>query len=462
MNKRGLGRFAFPGLLLFAAGFLWLDPSAGRSLHEAFSPAVRFLSLHDAPAERIPDLLRHPVIHSANQQQEEPWELGDFFWLRELTPHEVMLGLEPRMSNSFEPGWVAVSRVGNRHMRHRALIDWIGLRKYEPMGKHQGRRLWTREKPGRTRVTLALASGMLVAVMHPDADAIREVLDRLDGRRPRIPDAEAQRLREQASPDRAFWRGDRLLPFPMDLAVEAPAGEPLQVQVTGPLPWNRNDALHETAARFGGPHAVAMFRLGPWPTRQLLTDSQLLLMGQPYQSMVAVFGFPTLVLLQQIPEGADARDFARRVLEAVSRESGLSWDLTPMENGWQLLPGETWLRPFLRGGHTPGARWEGDLLVVSSSLRVAEQLLQRFPRPEARFELRDVAWQSHDTHLWLDGGRLATELTFVSRLLAQIQGTEAGEDRSWREGLAALSGLSLRGTLAGDTLQVQVRSSTVR
>jgi len=443
-------------MILMALGFVWIAPSERGPLHQAYSPAVYTLSRHHMLADRADTLLDSTLGKALLQLADEEVEAGTRFWIRELMPNEVQFGYEPFLGKHRTPGWVGVSRVGSRHLRHRALLDWVTLKRYERHGEHHGRILWTRKKEGRRRLTLALASGVLVACQHDDPDAIREVLDRLDGRRPSLED---DVFPDTGETDQLLFRSHFLGAPEIRLSLESVADKELLLKLEGSLQFSEEEGLLPWAARFGGPATLAMLRLPALPGHALYGESVLLITGSPFQGGVAMFGIPALHVIQPWNELWGQTDAMKAHFRAVlERESRRRWQASTVEKGLRLLPEDATLRRFLRGGHVPGALWTDEVLVYTSSLLATENLFRRLTREsEADFELRQVRWRDPALVFWLDGKRLAEELAFLGQILGAFrseEGKELPDLPRMLEGLARLEITAVRAD--SDTVRLRL------
>lgn len=436
-------------LLLVVISFVYLviPPADERPLHRAFSPMVQLLTYHDSPGRRIQELVDTPVAEVILKAADEEMEWETIAWMRELMPGEVMFGKEPFLGENQTPGWVGVSRVGARHLRHRILLDGIGLRRYELHGRHHGRTIWTRQKKGRQRITLAVASGIVVACIHDDPDAIRDVLDRLDGLRPPVPQSAVGWLLEGKTPDRMLLR-EHGIPYTGPLMVEFLPPEPdaLTFRVTGHMPIPSNRDMHLWAARFGGPATLAMARLPALPEYELQLESVALLTGSPFQGAAALFGIPALHIVQ--PRDTSFEPDSRReerVAGVLERQTHSAWTPEPIQNGFRLRPGDSRIRRFLRGAHVPGILITEEVVIYTTSLLSAENLIRRAERPaETEFELRDVAWRDPAILAWVGGASLAAELQFLAQIAGFFQDGDNGKLPDFERILEGVSQLRLR------------------
>ncbi len=438
MAKWSRGAWSFFFLILLALVFVLIAPPEKGPLHLAFSPSVYALSRHHAVAGRLDELLDSPVGQALLQLADEEVDAGTRFWIKELIPKEAQFGYEPFLGAERTPGWVGVSPVGARHMRLRALLDWVTLKRYERHGEHNGRNLWTRKKEGRTRMTLALASGVLLVCIHEDADAIREVLDRLDGRRPSVA---ADVFPDSWDSDQVLLRSHFLGSPEIRMDLEAATDSELTLQIKGPFSFSEEEGLHGMATRFGGPATLAMLRLPALPGYGLYGESVVLLTGTPFQGGLALFGVPALQIMQAWDETWGQTEAMQAHFRAVlERESGRRWQSAPVENGMRLMPEDAALRRFLRGGHVPGALWSNEVLVYTSSLLATENLFRRLTRAgEVAFELRQLRWIDPTLVFWMDGKRLSEELAFLGQILGAFF---TGEEQDLPDVPRILAGLA--------------------
>ncbi len=425
---------AVGGLLALAGFFLAWEPLRKDALYRAASPHAEWISHHDRIGDRLDLLTSNAVVRtsllSAGVSAEKMAKWRDRpstrFWFEELLPDRALLVREPRMGALSTPGWVACSRVGSRHARLRMMADWIGLDGATRLGNHRGRNLWELENKGGERLVLALADGMVVACLHEDPDAIRGVLDRMDGLLPNLLDARPRVLGPwHASPestDRGLWLGEggpvavSLGELdPQFLAVEA-WGEALDA-------WTFSEeapgGMRAFSARLAGPHAMVMARIPSDALASLPQGAEALLLGYPYFGKLSLFGIPTPILVAP----AESREAAIRLADGLLRQAGRSYgvewsrmDLPSPAGLWTYLPASPEFRRWIEARHAPAAGYWDGYLVLCGSHEVLQALRSRWDRPESTFEMRGLAWNQTQTLLWIDPPRLSTQLEPLLRM----------------------------------------------
>lgn len=431
MRKR-LGRL-FPALLLTGLTFYYLFRGAGdhASLLDGISPSAEWVSFHDQPGGRYDEILGLPWVEDLLRIFDEEVDDGTRFWIRELFPREVLLAREGGMGMGHSPGWVLISRISGRQARQRILLDLMGLDGYERVGKHNGNVIWAQFEAGRDPMAITLANGKLIFVVHEDPQAIRDVLDRLEGRRHRfsafrtLPEA---LLPEASAPDRGFWLGNPLYPEPVGVVGDFSDPHGPGLRATGPgvkaFLVQESDETHAFAARLGGPSTMAMVRLpglSGHGSRERTRPAHLLILGGDFRSPVAIVNAPTLVLIQEADSEVEARQKADRWMQKLNRLTGLQWAPVQTRRGQIYLSEDRMLRRFLGTENTPIARWEGGRLLLGSSGATLERLEERLKQPASEFELRDVPWRGEDTLLWISGERIPTDLRGILSLLGMLK-----------------------------------------
>lgn len=467
MRKRA-GRL-FPVLLLTGLSLYYLFRPTGEHapLLNGVSPSAEWISFHDAPGQRYDEILELPWVTDLLHMLRIKADPGTRFWIRELFPREVLLAREGGMGVDFSPGWVMISRISGRQTRLRLMLDLFGLDGYQRVGKHNGNVLWTRFEDGRTPLTVTLANGKLIFVRHHDPQAIRDVLDRLEGRRHRFAQFRglpAELIPETASPDHGFWTGNRHLPEFVGVWSDFsdPSAPALRARGGGlqSLFSQGTEDTHRTAARIGGPSTLAMFRLPvlePWISR----PAHLLLVGGAFRSPLGFFNLPTALILQPAETESEALQTAARLMEDATRLTGLPWSAVPTRQGLVFVPEDRILRRMTGQAHRPAARWQNGILLLSSGESLLDALLTRHALPAAEFELRDVPWTATETFLWVSGDRMASDLGGALSLLGLL-GRDGFSGTHTARILAGLPAFELWGILDTDGAVLQIRHTPIK
>jgi hypothetical protein len=462
MRKRA-GRL-FPVVLLTGLTFFYLLRPTGEHapLMNAVSPAAEWVSLHDAPGRRYDELVALPWVEPLLEMTDTKTDGGTRFWIRELFPREVLIAREGGMGDGFTPGWVLVSRISGRQTRLRLMLDVIGLNGYERVGKHNGNVLWARFEEGRTPMTVTLANGKLIFVVHEDPQAIREVLERLEGRRHRF--LPFRRLPEALLPvgraaDRGFWLGNTHWPQPFGVVTDVSDPFAPVLRASGPgvdvLAQGADEDANRFAARLGGPSTLAMLR---WPSPRASGSglAHLLLVGGRFRSPLAIVNVPTAVMIQPAETESRARDSAQRWMMTLNRVTGLQWSAVDTRDGRIFLPEDRMIRRFMDSAHRPIAGWREGRMLLSSSETTLQRLEARLGEPAADFEIRDVPWLGADTFLWVSGAGIADDLKGLGAFLGLLRWQGADPERI-RSLLDGLSGYELWGQRSGGEAVLRLR-----
>ena len=461
--RRRAGR-AFPIVLLTGLSLYYLFRPTGEHapLMNAISPAAEWVSFHESPGRRYDELLAQPWLREILNLADVETDEATRFWIRELFPGEVLIAREGGMGVGFTPGWVLVSRISGRQTRLRLMLDLFGLDGYERVGKHNGNVLWTLFEEGQTPMTVTLANGKLIFVVHEDPQAIREVLERLEGRRHRFSRFRAlpeDLLPEQAAPDNGFWLGNHR--FRETFGVVSDFSDPAapRLRFRGPLAEMLalvgTELNHETAARLGGPATLAMLRM-PGFSGTADVPLHLLAVGGAFRSPMALVNLPTLVLIQNAETEADARRQARERMNDLSHVTGLHWSSVETREGLTFLPEDRMLRRLMPSEHFPASRWRDGRLFLASSGATLTRLMTRMDEPAAEFELRDVPWLDRETFLWMSGARMAADLGGLVSVLNffPLEGLDATAARRW---LRILPHFELVGTFSEKEAVLELR-----
>lgn len=447
------------GLSLY---FLFRPTGEHAPLFNAISPGAEWISLHESPGDRYDALLALPWVQHLLDMTGTQTDSGTRFWIRELFPRQVLLAREGGMGPGFSPGWVLVSRISGRQARLRLMLDLLGLDGYERTGKHNGNVLWTRFEEGKTPLTVTLANGKLIFVVHEDPQAIRDVLERLEGRRHRFLAFRAfpeTLLPAGEGDDRGIWLGN--VHWPEPFGVMSAFSDPVSplLRITGPGNPFRADAAdteaNRFAARLGGPSTLAMLRF-PASRRREDGLTHVLLMGGRFRSPLTLVNLPTAVLVQSVETEPEALARAEGWMRALQHLTGLAWTGVDTREGRIFLPEDRMIRGFIPAAHRPFAGWREGRLLVSSSAATLDRLLQRMSEPAADFELRDVPWRDADTFLWISGRQTAMDLQSVTSILHLVrwQGIDARKAASLLEGIAQLE---LLGQHSGDEAHIRLK-----
>jgi hypothetical protein len=430
----------FPVLLLTGLSLYYLFRPTGEHapLLNGISPAVEWVSIHESPGRRYDELLALPWVADLLEMFGVETDAGTRFWIRELFPREVLLAREGGMGIDFSPGWVMISRISGRQTRLRLMLDLFGLDGYERTGKHNGNVLWTLFEEGQTPITVTLANGKLIFVAHHDPQAIRDVLDRLEGRRHRFAQFRSlpeELLPDTESPDRGFWLGNGMFPEPLAAVSDFARKDGAALHLQGPgVRWLTEDnpeENHQFAARLGGPSTLAMLRL---PVLSGVTDrpAHLLLVGDGFRTPLALVNLPTLVLLQDAETPGEANRLAREWMAELSHWTGMSWSTVGTRDGLGFLPEDRMLRRMTGSAHRPAARHREGRLLFSSSEVILDRLEARLGEPASEFELRDVAWRGEHTFFWVSGARAAADLRGLFTVLGFFGHVQSHPDRATR------------------------------
>lgn len=467
MARRG-GRMALRGLLpgLLLAGltvyFLFRPTGEHAPLLDGISPGAEWISFHDAPGERFDDVMGSDPVRAVLGMLGAEADEDTRFWIRELFPREVVLARERGMGDGFTPGWVLISRISGRQTRQRVLLDLVGLEGYVRVGKHHGNVLWTYAEEGEVPLTVTLANGKLVFVKHEDPQAIREVLDRLDGRRHRF--AAFRTLPEELLPaadaaDRGFWLGNGAVPEAVGVvtALSDPQVLGLRAGGAGVAGWleGLDGELHERAARFGGPSAAAM---GRWPAGWGAGGGagQVLLLGGAFRTPLAILNVPTPVLLQRAGSEAEAMRLADGWMGELGRMTGMGWTGVDTPQGRRYFPEDRMLRRVMTAEKVPVARWDGEALRLGLSEATMRDLEARAGQPAADYELESVRWRGEEMLVWVSGAKLAEALGPVAQVLGMVMPGDAEAVERAGAVLAGLPGLELRGFREGEGVRLEL------
>ena len=462
MNGIERGRRAWPGLLLggLCVFFLLRDPNPEGHGLDAASPMAAWTSIHDRPATRGAEILAHPTV--ANLVAADPdfadaiREILDRTWFQHAFAEEAVLIHEQAMGASRAPGFVVLSRVGWRHAVIRLSLEIMGSRHLTREGLHLDKTIWKLERGEGTPLWVALAQGHLVICLHEEHYAIRETLDRLAGFRPRLHQQSDMRLlREEAlsgpnrMPDRFLWLGTPGFPhrFHADLDLR-PAEVVIRFSGPGAAYWvdSASEAHMAFAARFAGPHAVLVTHLPALPAWGLPSPALFLLMGAPYFWQVNELGVPAPLLIFPVRDSEHAEWLSEEIRERLIQHMPGGWTREPEDRGWRYLPDTPEPGPgFLRSAPPISLILE-EYLIFSPAQNVVNRLLDRYDRPEAAFELRDVLWTESNRLADFDGRRLP----FSSRMRSGTSFADASTQEKWLAILGRLTRLSFQWEESGE------------
>lgn len=447
------------GLSLY---FLFRPTGEHAPLLNAISPGAEWISFHESPGDRYDALLALPWVQHLLDMTGTQTDSATRFWIRELFPGQILLAREGGMSPGFTPGWVLVSRISGRQARLRLMLDLIGLDGYERTGKHNGNVLWTRFAKGKTPMTVTLANGKLIFVVHEDPQAIRDVLERLEGRRHRFPAFRAfpeTLLPTGEGDDRGVWLGNVHWPEPFGVMSELSDPVSPLLRITGPGNPFRADAsdteANRFAARLGGPSTLAMLRI-PASRRPEDGLTHFLLLGGRFRSPLTLVNLPTAVLIQSVETEPEALARAEGWMRALQHLTGVDWSGVDTREGRLFLPEDRMIRGFIPSAHRPFAGWRDGRLLLSSSAATLDRLLQRMSEAAAEFELRDVPWLDADTFLWISGRQTALDLQGLTSFLNFIRwpGIDARKADFLLKGIAQLE---LQGQHSGDEAHIRLK-----
>ncbi|MCC5844149.1 MAG: hypothetical protein JJU05_07860 [Verrucomicrobia bacterium] len=462
MRKRA-GRL-LPALLLTGLSLFYLFRPTGEHapLMNAVSPSAEWVSFHESPGKRYDELLALPWVEHLLEMTDTKADSGTRFWIRELFPKEVLLAREGGMGVDYTPGWVLVSRISGRQTRLRLMLDFFGLDGYERVGKHNGNILWTRFEEGETPMTVTLANGKLIFVVHEDPQAIRDVLERLEGRRHRF--LQFRSLPEALLPgpepsDRGFWLGNMDWPEMFGVVTDFSDAVTPTLRALGPgvdkLTDTADEDANRFAARLGGPSTLAMLRL-PFIQERGKGSTHFLLIGGRFRSPLAIVNLPTAVLIEPSETEIQAREIAGEWISSFAQRTGVNWSSVDTRDGRVFLPEDRMVRRFMDSAHRPFAGWREGKMLLSSSESTLGRLEARLGEPAADFELRDVPWLDGETFLWASGAGMAEDLGGLGSVLGLLrwQGVDATGVRRLLEGL---SRFELWGRKFGEEAVFQLR-----
>ncbi|MCH8512800.1 MAG: hypothetical protein LAT83_14275 [Kiritimatiellae bacterium] len=448
-GRRGWPFFLLGGLCLF---FLLQDPNpAGHGL-DAASPMASWVSVHDTPGRRAAEMVAHPTVANLlaadSDLAERVNESIDHAWLQKFFADELVLIREQAMGPARTSGLVAISRVGWRHAILRLTLELTGPRHLTREGLHLDKTIWKLEREDAQPVWLALAQGHLVLCLHEDPHAIREVLDRLAGFRPRLNPLPSETFEEvmesRRTPDRFLWLGTPGFPHRVHAELEMRPTE-LAVRCSGPGAehWagSASDAHMAFAARLGGPHAIFVAQLPSLPAWGLPSPSLFLLMGPPYFWQVNEFGVPAPLLIFPVQDSEHAEWISEAILDRLRMHTQTDWTREIVDRGWRYLPEAPDAGPGFNGNHPPIALLHGEYLIFSPASNVTHRLLDRLGRPEADFELRDVRWLEAE-HVIADFH--GAGLPYSSRMRAEAASSGTSTQAKWLSLLGRLTRLSFQ------------------
>lgn len=463
MNRERFKRVWPPvALFLLTLWFVALEPKPSRDPFAAISPAARWVSIHESPGKRFDTLSENPAVRDFTLllgMPPFPTEGRARFLARELFPDTTLLIREPRMGPTLEPGWVLVSRVGARQTRLRLLKEFVGLQGFTFFDDHHGHSLWIQEKPGKPPRVAALVAGLFVVCEHPNPNAIRDVVDRIDGRRHTLRDVRPHLVNEWSTgssfPDQGFWLGGPSFPEPFRVEANLENPGALSFNLVAEADWFGTDRAerHARAALLAGPRTLLATHLPPLPFFGLDVPSTLVVLGDPYTRSQSPAGLVTPLLLVPAENEVAARTRADFVMSALGRSLDVRWSVQPTQKGWRYVPREEFRRPMpLLGMDEPAAVWREDLLILGMSRSALDRLLARSLRQEAGFELRDVDWRDPETLAWMDGTGVAglLEPLVAFRAFHSPPNAEGAARTSppWEDRLDALSRFHFTATVA--------------
>ena len=416
-------------LIAFSLVYVARDPAPQLTLIDLAPPGADWVSLHADVADRVEAFLQTDGAAPLGLQDEDRL-LFSMDWVQKLIPGDLLVSRLPGFYAD-SSGWLFLSRVGPGHARLRLLATFFGVEGFERIEKHHGRVIYYRESRGEgdPPVWAALGKGVLVVGVHTGPAVVRQTLDRVDGLRPGFgqvfPMEARQVLAGEGITDRGIWRAMWMQETQIFWQREPSEDHAVSIRVSGlEFPSEVSDASREVAARLAGGTAFFNVPLPPFSFGGLSMDvpTRVLILGPPYTGGYPRAGWPGLIWM--VPESAaeSPLSWGRVWADLFTKHTGIPHEMTFADGEIQIHTPPDLSRSEGRTGH-PGARAHAGWYLFTNNLDLLGRLQERWERPEAEFEQRNVPY--HDANL----------LGYASG--TRFQALYGGRDPQWLAAMAS-------------------------